>query len=152
MLQMPLVVEISNDDYVDSYEELLNDTYGDFMNMDAAYILKECDPVAYRCGLNDYVYTLDIEEKWECQSCWKQHDDEEDALRCCTHSIEIEGHIGTWYVIKAMSHKIVGGEFAFLLEHEEYGDEVPCLIVDCNYKIIADEIWNGFGDLDDLID
>ncbi|MEW6215830.1 MAG: hypothetical protein AB1478_11630, partial [Nitrospirota bacterium] len=40
------------------------------------------------------------------------------------------------------------GEPAYLLESEIYGDEVPCLIVDKAGKIILDEVYNGFSDLE----
>ena len=70
--------------------------------------------------------------------------------------IKIEGHRGTWYVIDE-GHFVLtpdterGPEtfhaHCFLLEHEQYGDEAPCLIVDQDGNIIADEVYNGFDDL-----
>lgn len=51
--------ELDNDDYVESYEDMLNDCYGEFMNIQASRILKRCDEVAYRCGLNDFVDGMD---------------------------------------------------------------------------------------------
>lgn len=59
-------------------------------------------------------------------------------------NIKIEGHKGTWYIIDTMSHK---GIKVHLLEHETYGDEAACLIVDNHGQIILDEVWNGFEDL-----
>ncbi len=47
---------------VDSlYDEMLNECYslesvgGPFSNMDASRVLKEVDPIAYRCGMSDYM-------------------------------------------------------------------------------------------------
>lgn len=51
--------ELDQDDYIDSYEEWLNECNGEFLGMTAAYILKNCDETAYRCGLNDYVDSMD---------------------------------------------------------------------------------------------
>lgn len=62
-----------------------------------------------------------------------------------TDNIEIKGHYGTWYVIDAKKHK---GQEVFLLEHEEYGDEVACLIVTKTGKIKLQDVWNGFEELD----
>lgn len=42
------------------------------------------------------------------------------------------------------------GEKVFLLEHETYGDEAACLIVNENLEIILEDVWNGFDDLEDL--
>lgn len=63
-----------------------------------------------------------------------------------TAEIEIAGHIGTWYVID--DTKIDGKDY-FLLEHEDYGDETACLIVNPQGEVILDDVWNGFGDLEE---
>lgn len=62
-------------------------------------------------------------------------------------NIKIEGHIGTWYVIDETKCK---GERVFLLEHETFGDEAACLIVNEKLEIILEDVWNGFDDLEDL--
>lgn len=72
--------------------------------------------------------------------------------------ITVEGHVGTWYVIDEGNFELTpdtsrGPEtiraHLFLLEHEEYGDEAACVIVDESGKLVMDDIWNGFDDLDD---
>ena len=35
----------------------------------------------------------------------------------------------------------------YLLESEVWGDEVPCIIIDGDYKVIMDNVYNGFEDL-----
>ena len=55
--------ELDPDDYVEQYEEMLDEVNGDFLGMDASYILKGMDPVAYRCGLLDYLDGLDQDEE-----------------------------------------------------------------------------------------
>jgi hypothetical protein len=56
--------EPDQDDYVSSYEEAL-DEQGDIvigsLRYSPSYVLKEVDPIAYDCGLNDYIDSLEIE-------------------------------------------------------------------------------------------
>ncbi len=51
--------EVDPDDYADAYENSINESHGEIQicgcTFDPAEILKEMDPTAYRCGLNDYV-------------------------------------------------------------------------------------------------
>lgn len=61
--------------------------------------------------------------------------------------IKIEGYVGRWYVI---DETIWNGEKVYLLEHETYGDEAACLIVNENLSVVLDDVWNGFDDLEDL--
>lgn len=70
--------------------------------------------------------------------------------------IRIEGHIGTWYVIDHGYFTYTHGEsgmpktarvHCFLLEHEQYGDEAACLIVNGEGSVIMDDVWNGLDDL-----
>ena len=72
--------------------------------------------------------------------------------------IEVEGHFGTWYVIDE-GHFMLTLDTAqgpqtitthlFLLEHEEYGDEAACVIVDENGRLVLEDVYNGFSDLED---
>lgn len=50
-------------EYIDNnYDDLLNDGYNEYQlgysTFSASMILKNCDPVAYRCGKSDYESTL----------------------------------------------------------------------------------------------
>lgn len=64
--------------------------------------------------------------------------------------IRVEGHIGTWYVIDVDKRKIDGRfETLLLLEHEIYGGDTASVIVDSNYNLILDDVWNGFADYDE---
>ena len=58
-------------------------------------------------------------------------------------NIDIDGHIGTWYVIDSA---IIDGKTLYLLESEIYGDEAACIIVDESKNIIMSDVWNGFDD------
>lgn len=78
--------EYDEDDFIESYEQALDDCNGEFMGMTASYILKECDPIAYRCGLSDYVDSLDISDSEE----YKELDQECDDIQDCINEKEEE--------------------------------------------------------------
>ena len=62
--------ELDPDDYSDRYDEMLDECHGDFLGMNASYILKGMDQVAYRCGLLDHLDGLDQdEEKMDNDEC-----------------------------------------------------------------------------------
>jgi len=57
--------EIDPEDYEEQYRESLNE-FGEVqignMSFEPARVVEELDPIAYRCGLNDYVDGLDVED------------------------------------------------------------------------------------------
>ncbi len=59
------------------------------------------------------------------------------------NKIKIEEYIGTWHIIDSKYHM---GDAIFLLEHEDLGDDEPCLIVDKYFRVLADDIYNGFDE------
>ena len=67
--------------------------------------------------------------------------------------IRVEGHVGTWYVIDVTDDFREGCDGRlFLLEHERYGDEAACLIVDDDFRLVLDDVWNGFDDLEEALE
>lgn len=65
-------------------------------------------------------------------------------------NIKINNLRGTW---SAFAHKNYEGKGRFFLcEHDKFGDEVGCIIVDENYNLIMSEVWNGFLDLEEYWD
>lgn len=64
-------------------------------------------------------------------------------------NIKVEGHIGTFYVIKEVVSPI--GRL-HLLESELYGEDAPCLWVDSACRVILDNVWNGVDDLDEYLE
>lgn len=55
--------EINPENHEDAYKELLNEIHSPFMGKyDAGNTLELIDPVAYRCGLLDYVDSRDIND------------------------------------------------------------------------------------------
>lgn len=59
-------------------------------------------------------------------------------------NIKVDGHKGTWYVV---DEAIVDGRAVYLLEHEQYGEDAACLIVDDNLTVLMDDVWNGIDEL-----
>ena len=53
---------------------------------------------------------------------------------------KIEGYSGRWYSIDS---GIIQGQEYFLLESEEWGDDVPCLIVDSSLNVVFGNVFNG---------
>lgn len=51
--------ELDPDDYTDSYEELLDCDGPAYLSYYPSQILRDCDPIAYREGLLNYVDSLD---------------------------------------------------------------------------------------------
>lgn len=68
----------------DEYEEYLNEIYGDVkicgFNYQQGTLLKEIDPTAFSCGMNDYD---SFNEKWKCTECDEEYDNFDDAEKCC---------------------------------------------------------------------
>lgn len=64
------------------FEDYLNDVYGEVnicgMEMLQGTILKECDPVAFRCALSD-----DEPLQYGCSECDSIYNDETEAEECC---------------------------------------------------------------------
>ena len=66
-----------------------------------------------------------------------------------TENIKVKGYRGTYYVIDETWRN---GMKYFLLEHEDYGDEVPGVIVNI-YGGSIGETWDDIETgLDDLLD
>lgn len=54
--------EIDESKYTEQYDDTLNECHEEVFNILPSRILSECDPIAYACGLSDYVGSLDVEE------------------------------------------------------------------------------------------
>jgi hypothetical protein len=54
--------------------------------------------------------------------------------------LKIEGRIGRWYVVDCDT---IDGNKYYLLEHETYGDEAAHLIVNDEYKVVAEDSFNS---------
>lgn len=57
--------------------------------------------------------------------------------------IKVDGFTGYWHVIDS---RVIKGKPLLLLEHSKYGDETCCLIVDEQFNLILEDVWNGWSD------
>lgn len=52
------IIKVTMEDLVSQYNDMLNECYApmkiDYMEFEASEVLEKLDPIAYRCGLNDY--------------------------------------------------------------------------------------------------
>lgn len=60
-----------------------------------------------------------------------------------TVDYHLENRKGSWM---ATDYIIIDGKQFFLLEHTEYRDKVPAVVLDAYGKIMADNVKNGFND------
>ena len=57
-----------------------------------------------------------------------------------TSGLTVAGHIGAWHTID--QHEI-GGHSFYLMEHDTYGDEAACIIVDERGKLVLDDVYSS---------
>lgn len=62
--------------------------------------------------------------------------------------IKIGGFKGTWYVI---DEAIINGKTYYLLEHNTYGDEVPCIGLEVESGTVFKNIFDGIDEIRDRI-
>ena len=84
--------EIDADEHVQDYEDMLHDLHGlveiGSLTYDPAHVLREVDPTAYRCGLNDYVDSLDKEEEPDYMEVKEELEEIEADIETVTEQIE----------------------------------------------------------------
>lgn len=81
-------MELDPEDYEDQHDEMLDDSYGDFMNYSASHILKQVDPIAYRESLLSYVDGLEVSDNIEYQDLEQEIEDLETYLADIESDIE----------------------------------------------------------------
>ena len=83
-------IELDPDDYEDQFDDMLDDNIPEIkigtLTYSPSYVLKNVDPTAYRCGLNDYVDSLDVEDSDE----YKELQEEFDQLQSDIEDLENE--------------------------------------------------------------
>lgn len=62
--------------------------------------------------------------------------------------IKVTGFRGYWHII---DHKFYISKDVtyYLCEHDLYGDETACIIIDKDYNLVLADVWNGFSDLEE---
>ncbi len=83
--------EIDPDDFETEFDDLLNES-GPVriagLEFDQAYALKELDPTAYRCGLLDYIDSIDKSEVEEYKNLESEIEDLESEIEDLESEIE----------------------------------------------------------------
>lgn len=59
-------------------------------------------------------------------------------------NIKIDKYQGTWYVI---DEGYYNSNKVYLLESEQFGEDIPSLIVNNKLVVIKDNVYNGLDDL-----
>lgn len=90
-------------------------------------------------ALDKFVQEIEKAQKQK-QEAAQQKDFE---MNADTSGLTVAGHIGTWHTIDR--HEVSGHSF-YLMEHDTYGDEAACIIVDERGKLVLDDVYNGFDD------
>jgi len=62
--------------------------------------------------------------------------------------VKIERHIGTWYEINDIT---INGKSYYLMEHETYGEDAPCVAIREDGSLLLEDIWNGIADIRDYL-
>ena len=60
-------------------------------------------------------------------------------------NVKVIGYTGTWYEI---NKKRYNSGCLYLMEHEQYGDNAPCIIINDDNEIKMEYVQNGFSDYD----
>lgn len=82
--------ELDPSDFEDEYDNMLDSTYPELFNMTPSYILSELDPIAYSCGLNDYLDSIDVSDSPEYQELEEELSDLESELEDLEMELEDE--------------------------------------------------------------
>lgn len=85
-------IELDPDDYVTQFDESLDESIPEIeigcLTYSPSHILKNVDPVAYRCSLNDFVDSLDVEDSEEYKALQEEIDQLESDIEDLESEIE----------------------------------------------------------------
>ena len=83
-------IELDPDDFEDQFDEMLGESIPEIeigrLTYSPSHVLKNVDPTAYRCSLNDFVDYLDVEDSDE----YKALQEEIDQLKSDIEDLESE--------------------------------------------------------------
>ena len=83
-------IELDPDNYEDQFDESLDESIPEIeigcLTYSPSHVLKNVDSVAYRCGLNDFVNSLDVEDSDE----YKELQEEIDQFQSDIEDLESE--------------------------------------------------------------
>ena len=81
-----------------------------------------------------------ISEEQQKQEAKEQKDFE---VNVDTYGLAVAGHVGTWHTV---DHMEVDGHTFWLMEHDTFGDEAPCIILDEQGKLAISDVYDGFDE------
>ena len=81
-----------------------------------------------------------ISEEQQKQEAKEQKDFE---VNMDTSGLAVSGHVGTWHTI---DHMEVDGHTFWLMEHDTFGDDASCIIVDERGELVLSHIYDGFDE------
>lgn len=85
-------IELDPDDYVTQFDESLDESIPEIeigcLTYSPSHVLKNVDPVAYRCSLNDFVNSLDVEDSDEYKALQSEIDDIQSDIEDLENEIE----------------------------------------------------------------
>jgi predicted nucleic acid-binding Zn-ribbon protein len=85
-------IELDPDNYKDQFDDSLDDSIPGIeigcLTYSPSHVLKNVDPVAYRCGLNDFIDSLDVEDSDEYKALQEEIEDIQDEIDQLESDIE----------------------------------------------------------------
>ena len=85
-------IELDPDDFTDQFDESLDESIPEIeigcLTYSPSHVLKNVDPTAYRCSLNDFVDSLDVEDSDEYKALQSEIDDIQDEIDQLQSDIE----------------------------------------------------------------
>lgn len=91
--------------------------------------------------LGDRIVAIPLLSAEQQQQAAKEQSDFE--VNMDTSGLTVSGHVGTWHTI---DHREIDGHIFYLMEHDSYGDEAACLILDERGRLTVDDVSNGFDE------
>ena len=85
-------IELDPDNYEDQFDESLDESIPEIeigcLTYSPSCVLKNVDPVAYRCSLNDFVNSLDVEDSDEYKALQEEIDQLQSDIEDLENEIE----------------------------------------------------------------
>lgn len=85
-------IELDPDNYEDQFDDMLDESIPEIkigcFRYSPSHVLKNVDPVAYRCGLIDFVDSLDVEDSDEYKALQEEIDDTQNEIDQLQSDIE----------------------------------------------------------------
>lgn len=102
--------------------------------------LSVSDVVAIHENGSDTAYFVD---SWGFKEIPEFFHQDETRVTIDTTCFAVPGHVGTWY---AIDNREVDGHVFYLMEHDTYGDEAACIVIDERGRISLTDVYDGFND------